>query len=377
MSHQVEYFGVGCLIFGLQESGPSKILGSDYLEELNSFLESNSNIDSINLRAGDDFLEDEFEFDEMPPSIREGTYYFPPPDSDLTIQFDVIIPHRIQKELSVLNREKIRCGERFRVTTYYSFDSPYTVVLPLEPGRRCAPSSAVVVVREFLETQLSKDESSFIQYDWLGPSPFHADFEIIPVEDEAEELDDALVAEFIQRRGYDLVQFRYDTNYFEDSSQAATYAVFKLEDELGLFYRSVHSRHREMRAWMDVSEAFNDLVDMHEARGLRSTIRRFLRSSRRIQDVVFDLTQFERISLNNQAAYNRAYRNIGGGRVSLYLDDRLSREVTDRSEYPVAQVRELVNLIESRRAKSFDNLIILVAAVIGGAIGAFITLLLT
>lgn len=377
MSHQTEYFGVGCLIFGLRDGGPRKMLGSDYLEQLKSFLESNSNIDSINLRAGDEFIEHEFEFDETPPSIREGSHYFPAPASDLIIQFEVIIPKRIQEELGVPRREKIRCGERFRVTTNYSFYSPYTVVRPLEPGTRCAPSSTVVVVRKFLEAQLSEIESSFIQFDWLGPSPFHADFEVIPVEEGADELDDVLVAEVIQRRGYDLVQFRYDAKYFEDSAEATLDAVYELEDEIGLFYRSVRARHREMIGWMEVSEAFNDLVDMHDDRGLRSTVRRFRRSSRRIQDVIFGLTQFERIRLNNQAAFDRAYRDIRRGRVSLYLDERLSREVSDRREYPVAQVRELVSLIEGRRAKAFDNLVILFAAVIGGAIGAFITLLLT
>jgi hypothetical protein len=232
-------------------------------------------------------------------------------------------------------------------------------------------------VREFLETHLPVDDPSFIQFDWLGPSPFHAEFEVIPVLENAEKLDDVLVAEVSQRRGYDLVQFYYDPQYFPDSVEAVSDTVHELEDEVGLFYRTVHARHREMISWEEVSEAFGELVEMHESRGLRSGIRRLLRSSRAVQDVIFGLTQYESIRLGNQAAYDRTVRNLRRGRVSLHLEYLISREVSDRFEFPVTQVREMVNLLESRRSKAFENLIILIASLIGGAIGALITLLIT
>jgi hypothetical protein len=45
--------------------------------------------------------------------------------------------------------------------------------------------------------------------------------------------------------------------------------------------------------------------------------------------------------------------------------------------YPTSQVREVITLLENRRSKTIDNFIVLISAVLGGIIGAILTLLVS
>ena len=51
--------------------------------------------------------------------------------------------------------------------------------------------------------------------------------------------------------------------------------------------------------------------------------------------------------------------------------------MNSRIEYPTRQLLELANLFEGRREKIVESVIILISAILGGAIGALITILLT
>jgi hypothetical protein len=59
------------------------------------------------------------------------------------------------------------------------------------------------------------------------------------------------------------------------------------------------------------------------------------------------------------------------GNTPLYIF--IERQIADRIIYPAPEIREIVRLCEGRRLKLGENLAVLLAGVLGGIVGAFLT----
>lgn len=96
------------------------------------------------------------------------------------------------------------------------------------------PSTAVQVVREFLTKEIQKTET-FLEYDFLGPSPFHANF-YLNESDTAIESSSFTLNE-IKSRGYNTLKFNYNANKFKNEDKALKELQEALADELSFFYQ--------------------------------------------------------------------------------------------------------------------------------------------
>lgn len=371
-------FGVGCFQFTYQRPPPFTLRGADYLSALEEALESVSSIDKIRIQA-DKLLEDlEVEIDSPFTEIKQGRHFFPQSPAQLDIRFEIFIPRRVQEDLFHWGPGPGALGERFRVQIHYSYFFPVTYVEALKPGPRFDPSDGVIVVRKFLARHFSEDTDNPISFEALGPSPFHAEF-LLSGQDgvQREPTDDRLACVITRERGYDTVEFFFDRTVYEDSEMAKAAVFSELADELGLYYRVVHERLVQMVEWEAVQTAYGELLETYASTGLTARWKRIFTVYGQIQDVIIALSGFESSGLWREHELKSYYEGLLRGGKRPFLVSHLDEELGSIHNYPTAQFRDVVMLLEGRRAKLADALVVVLAAILGGSVGALIALAAT
>ena len=64
---------------------------------------------------------------------------------------------------------------------------------------------------------------------------------------------------------------------------------------------------------------------------------------------------------------------MNGGK-KPYLQNFIDEDLREFPDYPLGQIKDVIDLLERRRSKRIDNFVVLIAAVIGGIIGAMVVL---
>jgi len=377
-NHSPIVFAVGCFHFGLKKIYPSGMSGSDYVKELHSALGSISNINNIEIETLEKFEDLKIEPKDNLTSMSAGESFFPSPSLFLKIYFDLYIPERLQNELD--DGASIDIGtEKFRVYIKDSYHFPVTFIELVEAKTDNLPSTAVMVIRKFLERHFAEKNFEFIQFDCLGPSPFHADFYISENSNvEANNYDsNGFCVEHLPQRGYDTFNFYYPKSVFLSSEEAKEALFLELSSELGLFYRMVHQNLLQSNEWDDLKEGMNSLLENNKKTGIKGAWSKAFGLYKQVQDLIISLSEFESGRVWTSFFIKTGYQHLIHSGKTTYLKDFLDDELDEFPDYPTKQIRDIIDLLESRRSKTVDNAIVVLAAVIGGIIGAVVTLLIT
>ena len=171
-------FGVGCFHFAPRQMSPENFSRDVFVADLKMSLESINSVKDVSIEGFEWFSGGDASFvldgpAYMADSIGEGPGLFPHAVTS-TIQFEIFIPMRLQREL-LETSDPMTNNESFRVTIYYLDYFPVTLVRGVEQ-HTTDPSHAVVLVRRFLETEFSNGKELPIDFQSLGPSPFHTNF---------------------------------------------------------------------------------------------------------------------------------------------------------------------------------------------------------
>ncbi len=370
-------FGIGCFHFGLKEQYPLKFNGSEYIRELRETLELISNVNNIEIYCDDDFKNVSTLITQELPNIQNGIGFFPRPIF-MTIEFEVYIPFRIQSQLL---RQKVSFletfTENFKISIKYTYHLPVTFVEPLDPSEEATHSYAVQVVREFLKHEFKNVKSDHIQFECLGPSPFHADCYIYPEEsDDKSEVDWKLKSEFSPRRGYDRMIFYFNPTQFINVEEAKEKIFDEILNELGFFYYLVQIEVEKMRDWEKIQNLIDQLIFIQRSNGVKAFFTKIFTRSKLIDETLTSLAEFESEELyfnnTNQKDY-RDFLSIGDVCFQPYID----KQINDRTVYPTNEMSRLISFFESRRTKAVESLVVLIAAILAGGVGALLTILLT
>lgn len=372
-------FGIGCFHFGVGATLPFRFEGSQYIRELLAALQATPNLDSIRVDCGDEAFEDwSLDVTEELPSLREGPGLFPKP-WHMDIEFEVQIPLRLQAQLLEEDISWVRTyTERFRVSIHYTYHLPVAFVELVDPSRRGSPSEAVIIVRRFLEQEFNKFASSYIRFELLGPSPFHADCYIGPgqgIGDQGAEWQ--VCAQRVPRRGYDEIVFHFNQAVFEDIGDARDAVFQAIMAELGFFYYLKQVSVVRSLAWYRLQELVRELISIYEMDGIRGCLKRTFACSKAISDVVTRLAVFEMRDIHAQDSRQKDYEDLYLQGQETYLQFYIENGMRQRRSYPTTQTRQLITFLEGRRAKSLDTLVVLASALLGGAVGALLTILLS
>lgn len=372
-------FGIGCFHFGVKKTPPFKFEGSEYIENLRGCLESISNVDKITIACDEEFKNVSFDIEEKLPNIGTGPSFFPRPNF-MDIEFEVYIPSRIQAELLEERRvELLRTfTENFKVSIHYTYHFPVTFVQPLRPSEKNSPSESVQIIREFLKQKLESSGDEYIQFECLGPSPFHVDCYIRSGESEcASKGDWKFEAKRLSKKGYDDMIFNFDQEMFGEASEAMDVIMEDTGDELGFFYNVVQSEVERMFDWEPLQDSVTKLVGIQRMNGIKGIWKRAFVRSKLINENFPNIAEFEGNDIYVQNIIQKDYRNIYLDRKNEYFRYYVDNQIKERFIYPTKEMHQLISFFESRRAKSVEVFVVLISAILGGSIGALLTILLT
>jgi len=368
IKHLSTSFGVGCFHFGIKKNPPYNYSIERYIKELKKLLKTISSIKNIKITHFGQTNKKKIEkIQKNFPEIDKGDGYFPHIDS-LSIEFEVHIPQRIQEEISGRNFEKT---ENFAISINYNFDFPTTIIEATSPLPNENFSSSVVIVREFLRNEIKKIGSNFIKFECLGPSPIHANFFIKPKKLKKNQ---KIKIEITKKLSYNKIVIFY--NQAEISFKEAKKIVyFKINIQADFFYYLASVRARLIHKWVTISS----LVDNYTTKINKKTFSGFWSQlffpNKEINNITMLLAEFEMDEIHTKDLIRERKDHIFFDEQENILQDSCEEEIKNYYCYPTKQIKELLSLFYNQSSRIFDNFIVITAAIIGGAIGALITLL--
>lgn len=366
-------FGIGCFHFGVKTKSPFDFKGSDYLTELNKALSKISSLTNLKIDTDEDFKKFELRITEEIENLENDEGYFPY-SLILDVEFNLYIPYRIQAEITETEEKYLSTfTENFKIKIIQSYYLPVAIIETINPTKNNDPSSAVQIVREFIRRELTDAKSDYIRFECLGPSPFHCDFFIEPKK--PDEDDDWLFSpEEVLKKGYDHLTIYYNFEEIKDANEALEYLSSSIQDEFGFFYKCIQTRNAKMHNWQIIQENLNSLLEMQNSKGLKGISQRFFNRPRLIGKLFTDIATFEGSDIFNRGMLQNEYKGTFSIKDETFFKTLIDKELEEKLDYPVKQTTDLIHFFESRRVKSLELITALIAAILGGAIGALLTI---
>lgn len=367
-------FGVGCFHFAPVEPQTGEFDSTNFVKELIANLEKITNITGINVKGFRAFRFLGIEVLKNIPSIRFGPYVFPNPLNS-KISFELFIPTRIQEELL---SPKIRTltADRFNVSIYYDNYMPVSIVEPIEDVPIFS-SESVVVVRKYLERVFSESKDFTICFQFLGPSPFHADFFIFrEIKDSKDTGPREKYVECEVKRfpGYDDINI-IAKNFRSDEAEKIKETSFRcIVQEIGFYYRIVQFRNKIWRRRSKIASSIRSLRNMHVEKS--STLRAFLnifKFKKTINSAFFQIYDLELDLLGIPNMLESRQKEILDLGLVEYLKEYAERELPNPSSQGIEQALRVLKVLEARQASFLQNSIVFLAAVGGAIVGAAFT----
>lgn len=373
-------FGIGCFHFGINKNEFLEFKTSEYIKELRTFLESIVNIENVKITGDDCSVEKIIKIENDLPKIDEGNGFFPR-WSNLKIEMDLYIPFQIQEQLihnlmsPLMPKYKSNTfTDKFKVTIFYAYFLPVAFIELINPVENGDPSDAVLVVREFLEHKFIN--SSYIKFEHIGPSPFHANCYIIPNDGyDLRKLDLDFVSKItIAKRGYDEITFYYDLDLFKDSIDAKEHIFLDIKDELSFYYALTHLNVKRMHRWEKIEKLIKELTQ--NAKGYNHPLKMLEEVawySHKINNAFISVAKFESDKVfedrEKKRCYTDIYSDVWVSHFQRYIDESINNE----DDYPTKEMIQLLGYLENKRSKKVELFTIIVSAILGGGIGALIT----
>jgi len=371
-------FGIGCFHFGVKKKPPFKFEGSEYLKKVRTSLQSISNIDRINVKCEDEFENWSIDISEDLPKIDSGPGFFPNP-LFMDIEFEVYLPFRIQAELLEVKEEFLETfTEKFSVWIHYTYHFPVTFIQPIDPSERSSPSDAVIILRKFLKGEFESLKDDYIQFELLGPSPFHANCYVQSEETQGDhEMSKIFRVQRLFQKGYGEIIFDFNKEMFAKKNEAMDAIKEEIKDELGFFYDIVQSEVVKVHEWGKITNFIIQLNNILRLKGIVGIWKRLFMRSKLLNEVFTTVVEFESEELFDNNNIQSDYRDIYFKGEEHYFQSDIDKQIKERFVYPTKQIYQLIEFLESRRLRSVENLVILISAILGGAIGAILIILLS
>ena len=364
-------FGVGCWDFGLTCDFQRPLLLKQYISRLRQELEAVSSLNNLEiLTLGEEDQELE---------VHEGSHVTPETEEAIFsghllryVTFDLYIPFRIQEELCDSRTASITETEHFRVHICYPYygSVAYVELLTSESARH--PSSAVRVVREYMDSQLHQLDCNVV-FTYLGPSPFHADF-FIEGYGNQQKFSNKLQVEKRDQPGYADIVVRFCDDDVKTTEDAFEIVFDQLSDEFSLFYMIERNEQEMQERWSSIEQITEQLARTTTQVGWRQKLRTWRSRGRDLASLYLTLAKFQMDHTFASHHAETVYHHTYGQNKSYYVRDYIDSSVKERREFPTKQLTQLLQFIENRRSKEIELAIIVVAAIIGGVVGSLVTL---
>lgn len=362
---EFQAFGIGCFHFGYNKSLPYRFDTAEYIRDVTQTLGSLTSVGDVKVSFLEVFAYS-CDVEQAFRSIDDGVFF---PHLDLfTVDFTVYIPARVTREIFPHEDMDDQVGtERFRVVMKHGFHSPVAIVECLNPSEYCVPSSAVRLLREYLEREFKKLKGP-VTFQYLGPSPFHADFYVREEDDEGK----IYIAE-IAGRGY---------SHFECRCGAAVPPEQRVLEVFDLIRWEVDTFYEFERRYVKLLEDGEALVDawtkaqaMADSRVPWWNLLRRRQLHRAARDLAMQgYTLQARVDVNEkemQRLLLKSYSKDEPRNLERFLKE------FDMPSYPISSIIKWAERVEDGSFKQTEIQAVIVSALAGGMIGSVLTKLLT
>jgi hypothetical protein len=309
---------------------------------------------------------------EAPTKLSDGGDF--PFVEFLKITFSLYIPSRIQSDLiGEIAKYSLPGIEKFKVTMLPSWYGPVAFVECADVlSEDCYPSTAVQVVREFLKKEFSKIDSE-ITFECIGPSPFHVDFYISNKENE--KVINQIEFSELEQKGYNKIVFKYNKDIFETEDEAKLHIYEELTNELALFYAITRENVIQMHSWSSIEDSLEQLNLMNKDQGLFKYLKNKYLATNLRKKLINNLYVFKAENELYQHRVDHWIKEMYDNSDAVYLRKYIESRSGHESHYPVDSVCDWMKHEENRSMKYFELSVRFSTSVIGGIIGAVITLM--
>ena len=296
---------------------------------------------------------------------------------DMQVKFDLYLPFRLQEK----HLHPIKCKtftENFKVTINPNyFGIPVVIIELVDPSEEPEPSCSVAAIRKFLEHELPDNDESVIYLDFLGPSPFHANV-YLSLKDSADSGDETceyFEVDVQRRRGYDSICIQANPDIFESLDDAKDFFIYSAIDELSHYYWVIQYKIRRDDQWDDLRRQAEDITSRLGKKGWAGLREKFINLPFILDSAVKSLVEFEIDKIIWDRGQSSCYHDTyDSGEDIPIFKSYIDNELSNIPNYPVNRLSELINFVEGRRAKGVELLVIMVAGLLGGAVGSILTL---
>lgn len=369
-------FGIACFNFGVHLDKVGKIDAPKYVALIekslyeSDYIERNSVV--IDYDNSTSFV---YDLDKQPELLGDGGGFPLPPFFEL--QFDIHIPRHIQEELNKELGFGFDIQKSIRVRIIETFYGPISFV-HFESESNEDASRAVVLVREYLERHFA-DKS--VYFEFLGPSPFHADFSISPNVAGSEPIssfdDNGFLCKSSPRMGYDQISFIYLPEMYATEQEALESLIDCLKPEISYAYLSDSLRVQQMHEWLEIDALYHELVDTTNKYDWYSRLKLILTPhSQLTHKLLHKLTSFEIMTVSQSTLLQTDYDSVYGVGLPTYLQNVIDKECRRKTEdYPTKQIIYFLEFHEKRFLQIWQTSILAVSALVGAVIGSVLTAL--
>lgn len=367
-------FGIGCFHFWPVRPSPFTMDFESYVSAVDDALQSVQTITNIEIDHGGSEVAIDVAHELL--QLSDGEDFVPHP-SYLEIRFNVYIPFRIQEKLYETELPPEVFAENFRVEIRYAYHGPVCFIEPVNPTEPARPSDAVRLVRDYLEQEINSGDTG-VKFDVLGPSPFHANFRLYPIETAPEaRIERVFTPQYTNTPGYDEISIAYSKSAFPTIDEARTKFYDASEQEFGLFYQIVLCRAQSLSAWEKIDGIMVELVDLQGKRKLAARLKNTLLRGKYIRELFTNLIIFESKQVEAQSFISNSYRDSYSNDERSFIKSYVDEEIAQQPSFPTKQANELALFLENRRSKSIELLVVLLSALVGGIAGSVITILVS
>jgi len=362
-------FGIACFNFGLDRSKVSAMTGEEYVAALAECLESFPSITRVEIDWDDSF---EISGDLLDVIEEPGQAFHPYP-IPANVNLELYIPFRLQSSLIDIEEEFLETfTETFRISIVSAYYHNVTFVEPVAPTKEANPWDAVRIVREFLKSQFELLLPEPFIFEILGPSPFHSHCFIMP---SANLGDLSLKAEKIIEAGSKTLLFMYDPDMM-DFEEARAEIFRQASTEMALFYNNIATRNQQNLVWRVILELVRKLSSINRLPWWKRSVKMLLGHSRHLFAAYSAITSFEMDRLYSEWSRHNDYSHVYVDCENPFFKSEIDSTFEEEFDYSIKNLSDLLGFAETRRAQSVQVAFLILAAVVGGVVGALVTLLM-
>lgn len=368
-------FGVGCFHFSINDTKSGKITVQEYINEVQSTLEQINSITDIKISFDEDLKDELFSTEPPNPQLQNGEKCHPHIPF-YSLEYKVYIPYRIQASLIGTDEDLLFTNtENFNVFLKHEWHGPLSYIECVDSKPDALPSRAVQIVREYIAKEI-KTLDTFLMADFLGPSPFHADFYLLFSDSEKTNENNPFTLEHKKMVGYDKLTFTCNSGNYKSTDTALYHLMDELSDEISFFYELVLGEVSRTQEWSEISESMHSILEFEDDNTKKTLLDKLFKRPKLFRKIFKDIGLFKgqeifNININKQH-YDSVYET---DKQRTYLKVFNDRQISESAIYPIQEVSDLISYFDQKSSKTFELTVVFIAAIIGGVFGSLITVL--